>query len=101
MKSNNNIMTISQLSKRSIYADRNGNILYMPEFAIESLVYYDLCMSLGIAASKYERFKVARERKKAEALANMCFKNKAEIARRESSLYSKAMALAKERCLVA
>lgn len=72
------IMTVKQMSKKSVNADRHGNILYHKEFVIELLVYYKMLEYLHVAKNAQEEAKIAREHQRAKNMVKLYFANPAE-----------------------
>ena len=95
------ILTVNRLSKKSIFADRHGKILYPREFIVETLAYYDTCEALGIDNTPALRVKLHRERQKVKNMVKIHFANVEECNARVNSLVNKSLTSARKRGLVA
>lgn len=95
------ILTVNRLSKKSIFADRHGKILYPREFVVETLAYYDTCEALGIDNTPSLRLKLHRERQKVKNMVKIHFANVEECNARVNSLVNKSLTRARKRGLVA
>lgn len=74
----NQIMTVTQLSKKSVNTDRHGHILYPQEFVIELLTYYKMLEYLKVADTKLKQLKLAREYQRAKNMIKLYFASEEE-----------------------
>lgn len=85
------IMSVAQLSKKSVYADRKGNILYPQEFVVELLTYYKMLNHLHVAKNEIEKMKLAREEQRAKNMIKLYFANQAECYKRVNFAFSRGL----------
>ena len=85
------IMTVRQKSKKSVNADRHGNILYPQEFVIELLVYYRMLEYLHVAKNAQEEMKLAREHQRAKNMVKLYFPNPVECNIRVDFAFSRGL----------
>lgn len=91
------IMTVKQMSKKSVNADRHGNVLYHKEFVIELLVYYKMLEYLHVAKSAQEKMKLAREHQRAKNMIKLYFANPAECDMHVSFAFNRGLDYFKSR----
>ena len=96
----NQIMTVNQMAKRSVNADRKGNILYHREFIIELLTYYKMLEYLKIADTETKKMKLAREYQKAKNMVKLYFVNPEECYARVDFAFSRGLSYFKVRGFV-
>ena len=85
------IMTVKQMSKKSVNADRHGNILYHKKFVIELLVYYKMLEYLHVAKNAQEELKLAREHQRAKNMVKLYFPNPVECNIRVDFAFSRGL----------
>lgn len=91
------IMTVRQKSKKSVNADRHGNILYHKEFVIELLVYYKMLEYLHVAKNAQEEMKLAREHQRAKNMIKLYFPNPVECDMRVNFAFNRGLIYFKSR----
>ena len=79
----NEVKTVKQRTKRSVFCDLDGNILYPDCFIVENMVYYDMLEKFHQTGSSQLLAKIHRERQKVKNMIKVHFKSYDDFHKRE------------------